>query len=75
MKACGSGGDLSVQQLWATTAATAAVRTYAAAESYVDLSVVHGATVALLATTSATPNQQANWARAVVPALEQVVDR
>jgi hypothetical protein len=75
MKACGSGGDLSVKQLWATTAATAAVRTYAAAESYVDLSVVHGATVALLATTSATPNQQANWARAVVPALEQVVDR
>jgi hypothetical protein len=75
MKSCGVGGDLSVKQLWATTTATAAVRTYAAAESYVDLSVLHGSTVALLATTSATPDQQANWARAVVPALEEEMDR
>jgi hypothetical protein len=75
MKACGSGGDLSVKQLWATTTASAAVRTYAAAESYVDLSVVQGSTVALLATTSAAPDQQAAWARGVVPALEEVVDR
>ncbi|TCC27120.1 hypothetical protein [Kribbella speibonae] len=70
MKACGSGGDLSVKQLWAETAAATAVRTYAGAESYVDVSVVKGATVALLATTSSKPAQQADWARTVVPALE-----
>ncbi|TCC36028.1 hypothetical protein [Kribbella speibonae] len=70
MKACGSGGDLSVKQLWAETAAATAVRTYAGAESYVDVSVVKGATVALLATTSSKPEQQADWARTVVPALE-----
>lgn len=74
MKSCGWGGDLSVKQLWATTTATAAVRAYAAAESYVDLSVVNGSTVALLATTSATPDQQANWARTVVPAFEEVIN-
>ena len=74
MKACGAGGDLSVKQLWTTATATAAVRTYAAAESYVDLSVVHGSTVALLATTSAQPDKQSDWAHTVVPALEQVID-
>ncbi|MGW6200893.1 hypothetical protein ACWF0M_32430 [Kribbella sp. NPDC055110] len=74
MKACGSGGDLSVEQLWATTTATAAVRAYAAAESYVDLSVVRGSTVALLATTSAQPDKQSDWAHTVVPSLEAVID-
>jgi hypothetical protein len=74
MKACGSAGDLSVNQLWATTTATAAVRAYAAAESYVDLSVVHGSTVALLAATSPNADQQATWAHTVAPSLEQVID-
>ncbi len=74
MKACGAGGDLSVKQLWADTTAAAAVRAYAGAESYVDVSVVKGATVALLAATSTHPDQQADWARSVVPALEAVID-
>ncbi|WP_350278114.1 hypothetical protein [Kribbella sp. HUAS MG21] len=74
MKACGTGGDLSVKQLWSQDAAAAAVRSYAGAESYVDLSVVRGSTVALLATTSAQPDSQADWARSVVPALEAVID-
>jgi hypothetical protein len=74
MEACGTGGDLSVKQLWANATAAAAVRAYAAAESYVDLSVVHGSTVALLAATSTHPDQQADWARSVVPALEAVID-
>ncbi|NIK61759.1 hypothetical protein [Kribbella shirazensis] len=74
MKACGTGGDLSVKELWAHDAAAAAVRSYAGAESYVDLSVLRGSTVALLATTSATPDQQADWARDVVPVLEAVID-
>ncbi|MFF0344561.1 hypothetical protein [Kribbella sp. NPDC004875] len=74
IKACGSGGDLSVQQLWSEESAAAAVRSYAGAESYVDLSVLHGSTVALLATTSARPEQQADWARSVVPGLEAVID-
>lgn len=56
MTACGTGGDLSVKQLWSDDTATAATRTYAGAESYVDISTLQGATVALLATTSPTPN-------------------
>ena len=74
MKACGTGGDLGVKQLWADTTAAAAVRSYAGAESYVDLSVLKGATVALLATTSTQPEKQSDWAHAVVPALEAVID-
>jgi hypothetical protein len=74
MKACGTGGDLSVKQLWSNDTAAAAVRAYAGAESYVDLSVIHGSTVALLATTSTHPDQQVAWARNVVPALEAVID-
>jgi hypothetical protein len=74
MDACGTGGDLSVKQLWSDDAAAAGVRAYAGAESYVDLSVVHGSTVALLATTSTHPDQQADWAHTVVPALEAVID-
>ncbi|WP_410790249.1 hypothetical protein [Kribbella sp. C-35] len=70
MNACDTGGDLSAKQLWVDTTAAAAVRAYAGAESYVDVSVVHGSTVALLATTSTKPDQQADWARTVVPALE-----
>lgn len=73
MKACGSGGDLSVKQVWSDTTAATAVRSYAGAESYVDVSVLKSATVALLATTSAKPDQQADWARTVVPALQAVI--
>src|SRR5262249_17976201 len=75
MRACGTGGDLSVSSLWSEAAAAAGVRAYAGAESYVDLSVVHGSTVALLATTSAHPDQQADWARSVVPTFEAVIDQ
>ncbi|MFD7154366.1 hypothetical protein ACFV9C_07200 [Kribbella sp. NPDC059898] len=74
MRACGKGGDLSVQQLWATTTAATAVRSYAGAESYVDVSVLKGATVALLAATSTHPDQQSDWAHTVVPAFEGVID-
>ena len=74
MKACGTGGDLSVKQLWDTATAATAVRTYAGAESYVDVSVVKGSTVALLATSSAQPDKQGDWAHTVVPALEAVID-
>jgi hypothetical protein len=75
MKACGSGGDLSVKQLWSEEKATAAVRAYAGAESYVELSVVDGSTVALLAAASARADQQSDWARSVVPALDAVIDQ
>ncbi|GAA1116394.1 hypothetical protein GCM10009630_12550 [Kribbella jejuensis] len=74
MQACGTDGDLAVKQLWATTKAATAVRSYASAESYVDVSVVKGATVALLATTSATPQQQSAWAHTAATALEEVID-
>ncbi|MEV5965276.1 hypothetical protein AB0L70_26135 [Kribbella sp. NPDC051952] len=74
MKACGSGGDLSVKGLWSEDSAAAAVRTYAGAESYVDVSVMHGSTLALLAATSDKPDTQADWAHGVVPAFEAVMD-
>ena len=74
MTSCGTGGDLSVRPLWSESTAAAAVRAYAGAESYVDISVIHGATVALLATTSANPDAQSDWAHTVVPTLEAVID-
>ncbi|MEU4195233.1 hypothetical protein AB0E69_25265 [Kribbella sp. NPDC026611] len=74
MKACGAGGDLSVKQLWTNDTAAAAVRSYAGAESYVDISVVKGSTVALVATASAQADHQGDWAKSVVPALEAVID-
>jgi len=75
MKACGTGGDLSVTSLWSDSASAAAVRAYAGAESYVDVSVIQGSTVALLATTSAHPDQQSDWAHSVVPTLQAVIDQ
>jgi hypothetical protein len=74
MTACGTGGDLSVQQLWAATTGATAVRSYTGAESYVDVSVLKGATVALLATTSANPTQQSDWAHTAASALESVIE-
>ncbi|WP_433166918.1 hypothetical protein [Kribbella sp. CA-247076] len=76
MAACGSGGDLSVKQLWSEDAAAAAVRRYAGdeAEQFVDVSVVQGSTVALLAAASAAPDTQADWAHGVVQALKAVID-
>src|SRR5687767_9940828 len=60
MAACGEGGDLSVKQLWVEDTAAAALRRYAGdeAEQYVDVSVVQGSTVALLAAASAQPDTQ-----------------
>jgi hypothetical protein len=77
MAACGEGGDLSVKQLWSEDSAAAAVRRYGGdeAEEYVDVSVVQGSTVALLAAGSAEPDTQAGWARSVVQALQAVIDR
>ena len=76
MAACGDGGDLSVKQFWSDDTAAAAVRRYAGAEAeqYVDVSVVQGSTVALLAATSAQPDTQSDWAHNVVRALEAVID-
>ena len=74
MAACGTGGDLSVKQIWSDDTATAATRTYAGAESYVDISAFQGATVALLATTSAHPESQSPWAQSVIPTLKSTID-
>jgi hypothetical protein len=63
-----------VKQLWSVQAAATAIRSYAGAESYVDISVVQGATVALLATTSTAPEAQSSWSHTVVPTLQSVID-
>jgi hypothetical protein len=74
MSSCGTGGDLSVKPLWSGDNAAAAVRAYTGAESYVDISIVHGSTVGLLAAQSARADDQADWAHSVVPELEAVID-
>jgi len=76
MTACGSTADaqLAVQRLWADDAAVASVRRYAEAAAFVEVSVLTGSTVALLAAESADPAKQADWARSVVPALQAVID-
>jgi hypothetical protein len=74
MKGCGDSGGLAVQSLWFTDTAAAAVRRYAAADAYVEVSVVRGSTVALLAQQSAKPDAEVDWSRSVVPVLEAVID-
>jgi hypothetical protein len=74
MKGCGDSGGLAVQSLWSTGTAAAAVRRYAGAEAYVEVSVVRGSTVALLAEQSSKPDAEADWSRSVVPELETVID-
>jgi hypothetical protein len=74
MSACGDKGNLQVKQLWTSPEATASVRSYEAGESFVEVSSLKGSTVALLAQSSTTPATQADWARAVVPALQAVID-
>jgi hypothetical protein len=74
MKGCGDSGDLAVQSLWSTDTAAASVRRYAGAEAYVEVSVVHGTTVALLAEQSAKPDAEADWTRSALPELEAVMD-
>ena len=69
-----TGGDLSVKQLWSDQSATAAIRSYTAAESYVDLSLTQGTTVALLAATSTHPESRSDWAHATTQALQAVID-
>ena len=74
MKGCGDSGGLAVQSLWSADAAAAAVRRYAAADAYVEVSLVRGSTVALLAQQSAKPDADVDWSRSVVPVLEAVID-
>jgi hypothetical protein len=74
MKACGDSGGLTVQLLWSTDTTAAAVRRYAAAEAYVEVSVVRGSTVALLAEQAAKPDAEVDWTHSVAAELEAVVD-
>jgi hypothetical protein len=74
MKACGDSGGLSVEPLWSTDTTAAAVRRYAAAEAYVEVSVVRGSTVALLAEQSSKPDAEVDWTHSVAAELEAVID-
>jgi hypothetical protein len=74
MTACGAEGNLQVKQLWSTPTAAAAVRSYADAEAFVEVSTLKGSTVALLAQASISPAAQIAWTRDVVPALQSVID-
>ncbi|GAA1613789.1 hypothetical protein GCM10009789_79950 [Kribbella sancticallisti] len=74
MKGCGVKGSLKVEELWSEKQAAASVRSYEDAESYVEVSVARGSTVALLAQVSAAPDRETSWTRSVVPALQAVID-
>jgi hypothetical protein len=76
MTACGAGTEgLAVERLWSDQSAAASVRRYAGAETFVEVSALQGATVALLAAESAEPDGQVAWTHTVVPALQAVIDR
>ncbi|TWD82418.1 hypothetical protein FB561_3551 [Kribbella amoyensis] len=74
MAACGSPEDaqLGVEELWSEKSAAAAVRRYAGAESFTEVSVVRGSTIALVAAQLAEPDT--DWTRSVTPELEAVID-
>ncbi|WP_133802175.1 hypothetical protein [Kribbella caucasensis] len=77
MSACGNTADaqLAVRGLWSEETAAAAVRRYAGAESFVEVSVVRGTTVALLAAASGeSADPDVGWTRTVVPELQAVID-
>ncbi|QNE21226.1 hypothetical protein F1D05_29115 [Kribbella qitaiheensis] len=74
MKGCGDSGGLAVQSLWSTDTTAAAVRRYAEADAFVEVSVVRGSTVALLAQQSSNPETEGNWSHSVASELETVID-
>ncbi len=78
MKACGSSGaaqGLSVQSSWSTPEAAAAVRKYTGAETFTEISVVRGASVALLATATTNPAADLPWTRTTAPRLATTINR
>ncbi|HEU4947775.1 MAG TPA: hypothetical protein VFT31_11530 [Kribbella sp.] len=76
MSACGAGAaGLMVDRLWSEDAAAASVRRYTGAEVYVEVSVLRGSTVALLAAESSDPAGQVGWTHRVAPELMAVIDQ
>jgi hypothetical protein len=76
MRDCGaSGSDLTVQPLWSGDDAVASLRHYAGAETYAEVVVRAGSTVALLATTAYGPDAAGGWTRGMQPKLAAVIDR
>jgi hypothetical protein len=76
MTACGTGNArLSVERLWSQDPAAASVRRYSDIGAFVEVSVLQGSTVALLAAESADPSGELAWTHNVVPELTAVIDR
>jgi hypothetical protein len=77
MRACGSSGSASlvVQPLWSGDDAVASLRRHTGAETYVEVVVRAGSTVALLATTAYGPDAAEPWTRATAPKLAATIDR
>jgi hypothetical protein len=77
MRACGSSppARLTVQSLWSEPSAAAAIRQYAGEETYVEVSVRDGASVALLASAAGEARSDLAWSRTAADDLSAVVDR
>jgi hypothetical protein len=78
MKACGSSGaaqGLTVRSSWSRPDSAAAVRSYAGAETFTEISAVRGATVALLATTTTNPAADVGWTRTTAAHLAATINR
>lgn len=74
MRACGAPRDasyqgLAVMRLWTATDAAAAIRRYTGAETFIEVSVRRGASVALLASSAGSGPVDRAWTRTVAPAL------
>lgn len=76
MRACGRGAHgLAVEPLWSGSGAAAAIRRYAGAETFVEVAVLRGASVALLANSAGNARSDEAWSRAVAGRVAAVVDR
>jgi hypothetical protein len=76
MRACGRNTQgLSVEPLWSEPAAAGAIRRYAGEETFVEVAVLHGRSVALLANSAGDTRSDEAWSREAAGKLAAVVDR
>lgn len=76
MGACGSdpGAQLSVRGVWSESEAAAALRVYAGAQTYLEVSAVRGSSVGLLATATGATQAETAWSRIAAGRLTAVID-
>ncbi|MFC0623030.1 hypothetical protein [Kribbella deserti] len=74
MRACGKG-QLTVQPQWEEQSAAAAIRRYAGGESFMEVSVVQGSSVGLLASATGEAAADLAWSRRAAKELAAVMEK